>query len=198
MQIHWTIFDWAFVAMNVALYGLRFPFARQLRHKKPVAQYISRIERLLMALTILGFMVAPLVYLATNILGFADYPRADWVGWLGIAVAVMTVWLFWRSHVDLGRQWSPTLEVFETHAVVTHGVYRRMRHPMYAAVWLWAISQAFLLPNWIAGPAALTAFAPMYLLRVPREERMMVEHFGDAYAHYAARTGRIFPRLPRD
>jgi protein-S-isoprenylcysteine O-methyltransferase Ste14 len=49
-----------------------------------------------------------------------------------------------------------TLEVREQHALVTTGVYSRVRHPMYSA---WALAQALLLPNWIAGPAGLIGFA---------------------------------------
>jgi protein-S-isoprenylcysteine O-methyltransferase Ste14 len=66
---------------------------------------------------------------------------------------------------------------------------------MYAAIWLWGIGQALLLPNWLAGPAALWSFLPMYLLRVPREERLMLDTFGDEYRAYAARTGRVFPKF---
>jgi hypothetical protein len=46
---------------------------------------------------------------------------------------------------------------------------------MYASMWLWGIGQALVLQNWIAGWAGLVSFAPLYLLRVPREEQMMLE-----------------------
>ena len=75
------------------------------------------------------------------------------------------------------------------------GVYRFVRHPMYAAHLLWAVAQVLLIPNWITGPAMLVFFVPMYLVRVPREERMMLEHFGDAYRRYRARTGAVLPRF---
>jgi len=52
-----------------------------------------------------------------------------------------------RTHKDLGRNWSVTLEVREQHALVTNGVYSRVRHPMYSAFWLWALAQALLLPK---------------------------------------------------
>jgi protein-S-isoprenylcysteine O-methyltransferase Ste14 len=39
------------------------------------------------------------------------------------------------------------------------------------------------------------AFLLLYLGRVPQEEQMMQDHFGDAYRVYAARTGRIIPHL---
>jgi protein-S-isoprenylcysteine O-methyltransferase Ste14 len=40
----------------------------------------------------------------------------------------LAVWLFWRSHADLGRNWSPSLELREGHELVTEGVYRYVRH----------------------------------------------------------------------
>ena len=45
----------------------------------------------------------------------------------------------------------------------------------------------FLLANWIAGPACL--------VRVPREERMLLDHFGEAYRAYSTRTGRVVPHV---
>jgi protein-S-isoprenylcysteine O-methyltransferase Ste14 len=100
---------------------------------------------------------------------------------------------FYRTHRDLGRFWSVTLEIRQTHELVTTGVYRHVRHPMYAAFFLWAVAQALLLPNWIAGPAGLVGFGTLFGLRVWREERMMEAAFGDAYRAYAARTWRVIP-----
>jgi len=37
----------------------------------------------------------------------------------------------------------------------------------------------------------------MYLLRIPREERLMSEQFGEEYQSYQNRTGRIIPRFRR-
>jgi protein-S-isoprenylcysteine O-methyltransferase Ste14 len=38
-------------------------------------------------------------------------------------------------------------------------------------------------------------FMPLYLLRVPREERMMLDEFGEEYRAYMNHTGRVIPRL---
>ncbi len=114
---------------------------------------------------------------------------------VGMIILAMAVWLFWRSHADLGRNWSPSLELREGHELVTEGVYRSVRHPMYASMWLWGVAQALLLQNWIAGWASLVMFMPLYLLRVPREERMMLDEFGEEYRAYMDRTGRVIPRL---
>ena len=66
--------------------------------------------------------------------------------------------LFWRSHANLGRNWSPSLQLREGHALVTRNtyrhIYRHIRHPIYESQWLWNIAQALLLRNWITGPDA--------------------------------------------
>jgi protein-S-isoprenylcysteine O-methyltransferase Ste14 len=53
-----------------------------------------------------------------------------------------------------------------------------------------------LLQNWVAGWAGLALFTPLYVLRVPREEQMMLDRFGAEYRSYMNRTGRIVPQLP--
>jgi protein-S-isoprenylcysteine O-methyltransferase Ste14 len=139
--------------------------------------------------------LAGVIYVLTHWLDFADYHLPIWAGWVGTAVFAAALWLLWRSHVDLGRNWSPTLEINEDHALVTRGVYRRVRHPMYTAHLLWGIAQALLLHNWIAGVPALAVFVLLYMLRFPREEQLMLDHFGEKYRVYMNRTGRLVPRL---
>jgi protein-S-isoprenylcysteine O-methyltransferase Ste14 len=76
-----------------------------------------------------------------------------------------------------------------------HVVRARVRHPMYSAFWLWALAQALLLPNWIAGPAGLIGFGTLFFLRVGREEALIIETFGDEYRCYMERTSRILPAI---
>ena len=86
------------------------------------------------------------------------------------------------------------LEIRKGHQLVTHGVYRSIRHPMYASIWIWCLAQGLLLENWLAGWYALFGFALMYFLRTPREEQLMCQTFGQEYRDYMRRTGRLFPR----
>jgi len=52
--------------------------------------------------------------------------------------------------------------------------------------------------NWPAGWPVVPVFAVMYFIRIPLEERMMSDRFGDAYREYARRSGRLVPRFKRE
>jgi protein-S-isoprenylcysteine O-methyltransferase Ste14 len=178
---------------------IRLPHERQRRQNRIVVDRVGWLERLLVGLVAVGLFCIPVVYAFTPWLKWANYrlsPRATSdAGGIGAALLAIAVWLFWRSHTDLGREWSPSLQLREGHTLITSGVYKSVRHPMYASIWLWGIAQALLPQNWVAGWAGLVLFLPMYVLRVPREEQMMLEQFGEAYRAYMKRTGRLIPRL---
>jgi len=131
----------------------------------------------------------------TNQPKFAGYMFHPAQAWIGTAVLVAAMALLYRTHRDLGRAWSITLEIRDQHKLITRGIYETLRHPMYAAFWLWAISQAFLLPNWIAGFSGLVGFGTLFFARVGHEERMMLETFGEEYRSYMARTYRLIPGI---
>jgi protein-S-isoprenylcysteine O-methyltransferase Ste14 len=78
---------------------------------------------------------------------------------------------------------------------VTTGVYRVIRHPMYASALLWSFGQALLLPNWATALAGLFGFCILYCGRVRREETLMLKTFGSSYEEYMMRTKRLVPHI---
>jgi len=179
----------------VGWFVIRYPHQRRSRRTPRRLQADRARELVLMTISSTGLGIIPAVYVATGFPAFADYAFRPWQAWLGAVVFACSLWLFRRTHKDLGRNWSVTLELREQHALITHGVYSRVRHPMYSAFWLWAIAQALLLPNWIAGLAGLVGFGTLFFLRIGREERMMLETFGEDYRRYVERTSRVLPGI---
>lgn len=179
------------VAWNI----IRIPYARRARRIAVVRRGGRAREWALLGFAFLGLFAIPCVYVVAGWPRFADYPQAPAQVAVGTLTFVAALWLFHRAHKDLGRQWSVSLEIRERHQVVRTGVYRRIRHPMYASFWLWAIAQALLLPNVIAGSAGLICVGLLYLLRIGREEQLMIDTFGDEYRDYIAHTKRLIPGL---
>ncbi len=175
--------------------AVRVPHDRQRRRNQIAVDQADRLDRALIGLLFFGGLFLPLIYALTPWLSFADYDLPLWAGLLGVAIEVLGLLLFWRAHADLKANWSPSLQIRDQHELITAGVYRYIRHPMYASQWLFGLAQVLLIQNWVAGLGGLLLFLPMYLLRVPREERMMLEAFGETYRAYMRRTGRVFPML---
>lgn len=123
-----------------------------------------------------------------------DYSLPLWLNGLGIAGFGTAIWLLWRAHSALGNNWSTGIRPAADSSLVRIGVYLRLRHPMYAAHLLWAVCQPLLLQNWIAGWSFLLFSLPLYVYRIPREERMLHERYGTAWSHYLRHSGCLWPR----
>lgn len=189
-----------FVIGAVIWFAIRIPARRRARRAVVTSSARGLRESVLMAISLTGLGIVPLAYIASNFEGarfrflrFADRPFLPMLAWLGLFVFVTSLWLFYRTHKELGRNWSVSLDIREKHKLVTSGVYAFVRHPMYSAFWLWAIAQALLLPNWIAGFAGIVGFGTLFFGRIGKEERLMCDTFGDEYREYMRRTSRVFP-----
>jgi protein-S-isoprenylcysteine O-methyltransferase Ste14 len=187
--------DVVFLVGFVAYVFIRGVFEQRTKGNEKLVSQVDWRERTVMAIVLVGSLLLPVVYLFTPWLAFANYRLPAFVPWCGAIVMVAALWLFWRAHADLGQNWSVTLALRKNHQLVKHGVYRLIRHPMYAAIWLFGLAQGLLLENWLAGWSAFVAFAPMYFVRVPREEQMMCKYFEQEYRDYMRETGRLFPRI---
>jgi len=97
--------------------------------------------------------------------------------------------------MDLGTNWSISLALREHHTLVTSGVYRSIRHPMYTAIFLTSVGQLLVTSNWLAGPFQLCVFTLMFFLRLGPEERMMREKFGSQYEAYMRASKRLIPGI---
>ena len=184
----------AILVSSIVMVIIRAPHGQRSRGVKVVKSGKGKLEIFLLTLAWLGFFV-PLLWIATPLLAFAEYPLRPVPLIAGILCLAVGLWFFHRSHADLGTNWSITLEVREGHRLVTHGIYRQVRHPMYLALLLYSLGQTLVIPNWVAGPSYLVTVGLLFVLRVGPEERLMREEFGKGYESYMARTRRLVPGL---
>jgi protein-S-isoprenylcysteine O-methyltransferase Ste14 len=141
----------------------------------------------LMVLANMLWMFAP------STLSAFQLPGPDAVRWLGAVVGLAsTALLLWTHHV-LGANYDPLLHVDPEQHLIVDGPYAWVRHPMYTA--LLGVSLATLLTtaNLLPGLTWLLGVGGVVYSRLEPEEALMRQRFGDAYAGWAARTGRLLP-----
>jgi protein-S-isoprenylcysteine O-methyltransferase Ste14 len=137
------------------------------------------------------------LYMLSPWLDFAAMGLPAAVRFAGLALVVLGIVALAWSHRDLAENWSPFVEKPGGGRLITGGVYRLVRHPMYLSFLLFNVGMWLLTSNWVAGAPAVAGFLVFYLTRVDHEERMMLELFGEEYRGYAVKTGRILPLLGR-
>jgi protein-S-isoprenylcysteine O-methyltransferase Ste14 len=177
---------------SIVLVVIRAPYGQRSRAIPVVTSRKGRLEVVLLTIAWIAFFL-PLIWVATPVFAFADYPLYPIPFVSGALCLALGLWLFHRSHADLGTNWSITLAVREKHQLVTHGSYRWVRHPMYLALLIYSAGQALVVPNWLVGPSNGVAMALLFALRVGPEERMMLEQFGNDYQTYMTTTKRLVP-----
>ncbi len=121
-----------------------------------------RNEGILITVTMLLWFVAsqvlPILYILTNWFDFADIHRPNWIGFLGFAILVFADWLLWKSHHDLGYNWSSTVQIKSGQSLVTQGIYQYLRHPIYTAHILWGIAAGNAAAELVNGLAGISAY----------------------------------------
>jgi protein-S-isoprenylcysteine O-methyltransferase Ste14 len=179
----------------VPWYAIRYPFERRAKKVGVTKSLFGWRESGLLSLAFVGLWVVPAIYALTGFPAALDRPLIPAIAVIGVITLCGGLLLFYRSHADLGRNWSISLEIRNEHRLVTTGIYRLIRHPMYSSFFLLAIAQLMLLPNWFAGVTGLIGVGMLYTFRIRQEERMMIERFGAEYRDYMAHSARLIPWL---
>lgn len=122
-----------------------------------------------------------------------------WVRWAGLALGIFSTWLNAWSHKTLsqklGADFDPALRLLKVPALVTEGPYARMRHPIYLAFLLMQISVLLLTSNWFIGLCGIAIIVAVIAIRVPEEEKLLIEQFGEQYQNYMKHSGSLLPKL---
>jgi protein-S-isoprenylcysteine O-methyltransferase Ste14 len=123
-----------------------------------------------------------------------DFSLPALVRWLGFVYGLLSIALTFWVELELGKQFSPQLQIRKEHQLITYGPYARIRHPLYTALDMFGLSLALVSSNWFFVAFFLVCLVGL-LLRVPKEEHMLLDQFGEEYQAYMLHTGRFLPKL---
>lgn len=114
-----------------------------------------------------------------------------WIGAiLGLCGIAFLIWV----HACLGKEWSVNLQLNDDHRLIRSGPYSRIRHPMYTALFSVYLGLGLISSNYVIIILMIIAIISL-AIRIPKEENMLIEKFGDEYKTYMENTGKLFPKL---
>jgi protein-S-isoprenylcysteine O-methyltransferase Ste14 len=196
-----STFRVAFWVLLAGVFGMRMYFAYKVRRAgervMPDQEAVEREGHGMFAIRVALFLVllgSLVLYAIQPVwMGVLAVSFSNWLRWMGFVLGLASLGFWTWTQVALGEQWSAQLQLRKEHKLVTSGPYARIRHPLYTAMTGYGISLALVTANWIFVVFAILVITGLFA-RIPKEEKMMIDKFGEEYRAYMRRTGRFFPK----
>lgn len=146
-----------------------------------------------LVLSVYGNLIVGMLYIFdVKWIGWSYLQLGPWVRVVGLVLGVVSVLFLYWSARELGEAYSYTVEVQEDQGLVTSGPYALVRHPIYTGTVLFLFAQGLVSDNWLFF-VILVLLVPYLLVRIGREEEMLVGEFGDRYREYMRRSKKLVP-----
>ena len=193
-----NIFYISFIALLSALFVIRAYF--RIRYRSIVDSVKYREEnRWLFAFraaagTVMLYATLSSIY-PPAALAFQFLSLPERIRTAGIPTGAAALLLLLEVHLRLGSSFSTSVHLKERHVLVTSGIYRYIRHPMYLDYCVFVLSTFLVSANWLFGASGILIISSLMTFRLRIEERLLGERFGEAYTGYTAVTGKFIPRL---
>jgi protein-S-isoprenylcysteine O-methyltransferase Ste14 len=183
--------DFFFITYIAILYvaGIIDTLIRPLeKEKREEGNYVSSIVFL--------FLVNPfLLVLAIEENNILFDTRLDFLSWIGLFVYLLAAIVVVMARVNLGKQATGILVVREDHELITTGLYKLLRHPMYSGTLLGVIGFAFVTQSIFISLITFAIYFWIFNERLKYEEKLLEETFGDKYRKYRESSYRLIPFL---
>lgn len=143
--------------------------------------------------TLLTFLLTYLLSAAATGIYILTDKKADQIPFL-IGLAVMAAGFAGRITAlrKISSSYSQLMIPNKEAALITDGVYSRIRHPLYLFYAMEMLGLLLIRFNWIS-LAMLAADLANTAYRIEREESLLNQRYGSRYGEYRKRTKRLIP-----
>lgn len=101
---------------------------------------------------------------------------------------VFTIW----ARKTLAGNWSSDVTFKHDHELIRRGPYRLVRHPIYTGLLVMFLGTAIFIGQ-VRGVFSLLVIALGFWIKLSQEERLMLQHFPDAYPNYRREVKALVP-----
>ena len=113
---------------------------------------------------------------------------------IGLTLFIIGFTVMLVGHITLWKNYSSFVVIHKDHQLITHGIYRFTRNPIYLGV----LMVFFGLPIFatsLYGFLTSLVMIPIFLYRIRLEEGLLTEEFQDAFQEYKKTTKRLIPYI---
>ncbi len=151
--------------------------------------------QILLAISVVGAFVLSCLQAADFVrpqveLGAVGYLFGLGLGLVGMATTAV-------AQFQMGASWRIGIDESESTELVTHGLYSRIRNPIYTGMMLFGVGLLFLVPHLYLIPILIAGYLCIEVHVRKFEEPHLRRQHGIAYKTYFTGAGRYLPRLNR-
>ena len=141
---------------------------------------------------VIAFFFFDNVYITSVYIGMLNITL---VTYIGIGLFVVAAAILFVSRIQLGRYGDGRVDIKDQHELMTDGIYKHIRHPLYSGGLLGKLATGLAFRSYIATFLMLIVYFLVFRSRMEIEERTLTAEFGGAYTSYVERTKRLIPYI---
>jgi protein-S-isoprenylcysteine O-methyltransferase Ste14 len=126
-------------------------------------------------------------------ISFWSFDPNIFIIFFGIFLFVFGFALRVYSIKTLGSLFTFEVGMRKNHRLITHGPYTLIRHPSYLGYLCLSLGMYFFFATFLGMILTLITCFFFYTQRIPMEEQVLLENFGDEFEQYKKRTKKIIP-----
>lgn len=156
----------------------------------------GRVAMLLRAAVALPLLLSFLAYMINpRWMAWSELALPVWVRWVGVGVGIVCLPLLWSLFRSIGSNISETVLTKINHELISTGLFRWIRHPLYTVSMSLFVAYGLMASNWWLLLFTAIGLVTIVVLVIPKEEAELIAKFGDEYRDYQKRVGKLVPRL---
>jgi protein-S-isoprenylcysteine O-methyltransferase Ste14 len=158
---------------------------------------ITTVEKMISIISLLQPFILILAYLENQyiIALFIPFWNDLIVAYIGIIFLIIGGIIMVTSRIQLGKYGTPVVHTGEDHKLVTKGLYKIVRHPMYFGAILMMLGPFFAFRSLFVLIAVVILYLFLMRMRIKIEEETLIGTFGDDYRNYVKRTKKLIPLI---
>lgn len=130
-------------------------------------------------------------------IGEISFLPSNWVVILslfGILIVLLGTYVNIKGRYELGKNWANQIKVYKNHSLIQSGMYKVVRHPLYASlIWIF-FGGSFIFLNYVAFLLNTLVFIPFMYYRAKQEDQLLSESFPE-YDEYKSKVMMFFPKI---